>query len=258
MFVLELYTTVEETLTPDQHIISTFQQNLRYSSNIKRIWRLQVEDNHRLWIIFLVLDIEYHYNCDYDSVLVKESKERQHTFCLEDFHQTDSLENSLNADCDPSVRLSYQNMSYESFQNNLEISFYADFSIERYGFILYWSDIDLTPQRQTFDDDSGIVVSPNYPNNYLKNLRLRYYINASNNGFIYMELLKLCLSERDRCKDMLVLSLLASNITLCGCHELHVPRFFITDQEKVELEFFTTADTLSGEGFHLTYKLGEY
>lgn len=136
-----------------------------YSHNAQCEWRISVNEGSSIEIIFTDLDMEQQTECKYDY--------------LEIFDGPDASTRSMGKFC------SSENhpMHLETSGNHALIRMNTDDSHASRGFFLKYS----VHCNRTIHMDSGVIESPNFPNDYPNNLDCAWTIVVSNGNKINMQ-----------------------------------------------------------------------
>ena len=136
-----------------------------YGNNAQCEWRISVNEGSSIEIVFMDLEMETHNICEYDF--------------LEIFDGIDSSGSSLGKYC------SSENhpMLLETTGNHAYIRMKSDDSNQGRGFSLKYS---MNCNRSIFAN-SGIIESPNFPNNYPNNLNCSWTVFVNRGNKINME-----------------------------------------------------------------------
>lgn len=153
------------SITSTKGSISSPNHPKSYSHNAQCEWRISVSEGSVIEIIFTDLDMEAQTECKYDY--------------LEIFDGIDSSTRSFGKFC------SSENhpMHLETISNHALIRMNTDDSHSGRGFFLKYS----SKCNRTINLDSGVIESPNFPNDYPSNLDCAWTIVVSKGNKINMQ-----------------------------------------------------------------------
>lgn len=152
-------------LTSPRGSITSPGYPMAYGNNAQCEWRISVNEGSSIEIIFTDLDLETQNVCAYDH--------------LEIFDGTDSSASSFGKFCSSETHP----MHLETSGNHAFIRMNTDESHQGRGFSLKYS---INCNRTIFAD-SGIIESPNFPNDYPNNLNCSWTVFVNQGNTISME-----------------------------------------------------------------------
>uniref|UniRef100_A0A669E0J6 Cubilin n=1 Tax=Oreochromis niloticus TaxID=8128 RepID=A0A669E0J6_ORENI len=127
-----------------------------YPNNVDCSWVISVDPNHRVFLNFTDLDIEYHSSCDFDYVAIHDGPT--------------SSSPLLGRVCGSSVP------PFTSTQNTIYVRFRSDTSSSHRGFSARFSEA--CGATIITDDNGGAIASPRYPAQYPPNQNCSWIIRA--------------------------------------------------------------------------------
>ncbi|KAM5235406.1 cubilin [Ctenodactylus gundi] len=129
-----------------------------YPSGINCTWHIAVQSGHLIRLVFEKFYLQFHYNCTLDYL---------------EIYDTVS-ETSLGRYCGKSFP-----PSLTSSANSVVLTFVADADLAYEGFEISYTAINAsTACFEDYTDNSGILTSPNFPNNYPENCDCIYRITV--------------------------------------------------------------------------------
>ncbi|GAB0086814.1 Cubilin [Sergentomyia squamirostris] len=146
-----------------------------YADNAQCVWKITVSHGSQIQIIFSDLDLEKDDSCTYDYLEVFDGKDAS----------SKSLGKFCNADEHP--------LSLQTTSNFAMLRMRTDFSNQGRGFNLRYDTI-CTREVVEF---SGIIESPNFPNNYPNSLDCAWTITAPLGNKVYIEFLHFEIENND-------------------------------------------------------------
>jgi cubilin len=136
-----------------------------YPENSQCEWRISVNEGSSLHIVFSDLDLETHAICKYDY--------------LEIFDGKDAIANSFGRFCSSE----FHPMHIETSSNHVMIRMNTDESHSGRGFNIKYS----ANCNRTIEADSGVIESPNFPEDYPNNLDCAWTIKVSKGNIVNMQ-----------------------------------------------------------------------
>uniref|UniRef100_A0A3B4F981 Cubilin n=1 Tax=Pundamilia nyererei TaxID=303518 RepID=A0A3B4F981_9CICH len=127
-----------------------------YPNNVDCSWVISVDPNHRVFLNFTDLDIEYHSSCNFDYVAIHDGPT--------------SSSPLLGRVCGSSVP------PFTSTQNTIYVRFRSDSSGNHRGFSARFSEA--CGATIVTDDNGGAIASPRYPAQYPPNQNCSWIIRA--------------------------------------------------------------------------------
>lgn len=200
-------------------------------------WTITTNVDKVLMIQFTSLKIEYHDNCDYDSVQLFDGPS------MSSYPLSDRICGSSTPD------------PFTSTHNQVFVQFVSDSSNSGEGFTLSWSSLDPVCGGTLDDSNHGDISSPGYPGNY-PNLRdCSWTVTVDAGRYITFAFASIDLETSDDCSNdyLEIYDGLNDQYTLLGqfCTS-DSPSPIQTTGPYAFLRFHSNSAN-TGQGFHITY-----
>ncbi|XP_042541866.1 cubilin [Dipodomys spectabilis] len=146
-----------------------------YPNGVNCTWNILVQPGHLIRFEFKKFHLEFHSNCTKDYLEVYDA----------------GTETSLGRYCGKSILPSLTSRS-----NSVMLIFVSDSDLGREGFEITYTSIDASKAcSYVFTSNSGILTSPNYPNNYPSDWECTYRITVGINQQIALHFTDFSLEE---------------------------------------------------------------
>lgn len=152
-------------ITQPKASISSPNYPTSYAHNAQCEWRISVNEGSAIHIVFTDLDMEVHNDCKYDFIEVYDGSEAS----------TSSLGRYCSSESHPNF--------LETTGNHALLRMQSDESHSGRGFNIKYS----TQCNRTIHMDSGVIESPNFPNDYPNNLDCSWTIVVSRGNRIRVQ-----------------------------------------------------------------------
>ena len=207
-----------------------------YPTNLYVVWYITVPDDFRIMFLAPMLDLEYHTQCLYDFVRIRDILESiEQVFC--------------------GVR---SGISYATIGSEAEVQFYSDYKVTSAGFHIEWEAVNVTDVDDViYTWHSGLIQSLNYPVSYLNDLQQTLTIRAPTGYRIFLNMLALHLAAHPQCADYLNIHLdnttAQGMVQLCAADSESIHNLKFISKDNTLILLFHTDSFNNSAGFNAAY-----